>query len=236
MCVCSCCWDQVCWWPFSWAELRSNGWLLTERWWGDYLLTPSVTVSKCTLASYPSFLFSFLSLLFLSLPLSLQFRLLLIFPAWAWAACTPTGHERQSLLFLPLLLLPKEVRKARTQAHTHMYTSRFLLNLKGIWHASLSYFWFVKLDTIPNLLIIFSYHVLFRAYMANALCARSLDTWQTSLSLSLSHSNAGSQANINRPAPFIQLVTNIKSLICNRCGRNRAWLCWSEYKQWVANI
>lgn len=64
--------------------------------------------------------------------------------------------------------------------------SRFLLNLRGICHSSLSYFWFVKLDTLPNLLIIFSYHLLFRAYMAKALCARSLDTWRTSLSLSLS--------------------------------------------------
>lgn len=69
-------------------------------------------------------LFFFLSLLFLSLPLSLQFHSLLIFSAWAWAARTPTGQERQSLLFLLLPLLPEEVWKARTRVHTHTHTCR----------------------------------------------------------------------------------------------------------------
>lgn len=92
-------------------------------------------------------LFSFLSLLFLSLPLSLQFRSLLIFPAWAWAACTPTGHEWQSLLFLLLPLLPEEVRKARTHAHTHTHRGSSWISgesgmasclISGLWNWTLS--------------------------------------------------------------------------------------------------
>lgn len=105
--------------------------------------------------------------------LFLQLQSLLIFPACAWAARTPTGHEPPSLLFLPLSSLPEEVRGSGTCTLTHAGCS-FLLNLEG--HCCLSYFWILKLDTVPNLLIIFSYHLLFRAYMAKALCARSLDT------------------------------------------------------------
>ncbi len=189
LCVCSCCWDRVCWWPLSWAELRSNGWLLTERWWGDYLLTPSVMVSKRTLARYPSSLFSFSPLL-VSSPL-FAVSLTAHFPSMGLGGM----HTHRSRTPVPSVssfsVAPKGSWKGtdtstHTHTHTHMYMSRFLLNLRGIWHTSLSYFCFVKLDTIPNLLIIFSYHVLFRAYMANALCARSLDTWQTSLALFLS--------------------------------------------------
>lgn len=138
--------------------------------------------SKCTLARYPSSLFSFLSLLSCS------------FAHCSFSQHGPGRHAHPQVTNASPFCFSlfrysqrKFERHGHMHTHTHtMYTLRFLLNLRGIRHGSLSYFWFVKLDTIPNQLIIFSYHVLFRAYMANALCARSLDTWQTSLALFLS--------------------------------------------------
>lgn len=151
-----------------------NEWPLTERWWGDYLLTPSATVSKRALTRYPSSLLFSFSPLLVSPPL-LAVSLTAHFPSMGLGGM----HTHRSRTAVPSVspssVTPRGSSKG-TDTCTHTYTSRFLLNLRGIWHGFLSYFWFVKLDTLPNLLIIFSYHLLFRAYMAKALCARSLDT------------------------------------------------------------
>lgn len=153
-----------------------NEWPLTERWWGDCLLTPSATVSKRVLTRYPSsLLFSFSPLLVS--PSLFAVSLTAHFPSMGLGGT----HTHRSGTAVPSVspssVTPRgSLKSTDTRAHTHTYMSRFLLNLRGICHGSLSYFWFVKLDTLPNLLIIFSYHLLFRAYMAKALCARSLDT------------------------------------------------------------
>lgn len=63
--------------------------------------------------------------LFFFLSLFLQLQSLLIFSAWAWAACTPTGHEPPSLLFLTLLYSQRKLERHR-HGHMHGHTHRFL--------------------------------------------------------------------------------------------------------------
>jgi len=145
---------------------------LTERWLGDYLLTPSATVSKRVLTRYPS------SLLFSFSPLLVS---LCSFAHCSFSQHGPGRHAHPQVrngspFCFSFFRYSQRKFEKHGHSHTHTYVLRFLLNLRGICRGSLSYFWFVKLDTLPNLLIIFSYHLLFRAYMAKALCARSLDT------------------------------------------------------------
>ncbi len=120
LCVCSCCWDRVCWWPLSWAELRSNGWLLTERWWGDYLLTPSVMVSKRTLARYPSSLFSFSPLL-VSSPL-FAVSLTAHFPSMGLGGMHPQVTNASPFCFFLFRCSQRKLERHGTSTHTHTHT------------------------------------------------------------------------------------------------------------------
>lgn len=159
-----------------------------------------------------------------------QLQSLLIFPACTQAPCTPTGHEPPSLLFLPLSSLPEEVRVLGTCTLTHAGCSFLMTQSRGdlALLPALSYFCFLKLNTVPNLLIIFSYHLLFRAYMAKALCARSLDTWQTSRSLSLLSTHpfpfpvAPYRVPFRPPEP---LITRVIMCVCV-CGAGKRESVW----------